>query len=92
LVRLKPDTIYENAFEIYENAFEYECGPPLALTTGDEIVDSCFVEEQKNMRSFIGNVVLAAALGVASVISVQAAPQAASTGNHPTSTQGSHSA
>jgi hypothetical protein len=28
------------------------------------------------MRSFIGNFVLAAALGVASVISVQAAPQA----------------
>jgi hyperosmotically inducible protein len=36
------------------------------------------------MRSFIGNFALAAAFGVASVISVQAAPQAVPTGNQST--------
>jgi hyperosmotically inducible periplasmic protein len=39
------------------------------------------LKEQKNMRSFIGNFALAAAFGVASVVSVQAVPQAAPTGN-----------
>jgi hyperosmotically inducible periplasmic protein len=39
------------------------------------------LKEQKNMRSFIGNFALAAAFGVACVVSVQAVPQAAPTGN-----------